>query len=186
MGALNHMKQVDSPHVSATSGEVKVNITLEHGPMSEVSSVLRSLGHAPDVEHHELVGVRAKAVAHRNSVPVPKLERVIKRQPGILDAEISDDDRILVQLVSTANQELVEARRRALEQVIGTEPSFSVAKSNRLRPDQWRLIGGGIALPVLCLVILAEMLGFHGPVIGAIALPGVIIGGLQMFKEALA
>ncbi len=186
MGALNHMKQVDSPHVSATSGEVKVNITLEHGPMSEVSSVLRSLGHAPDVEHHELVGVRAKAVAHRNSVPVPKLERVIKRQPGILDAEISDDDRILVQLVSTANQELVEARRRALEQVIGTEPSFAVAKSNRLRPDQWRLIGGGIALPVLGLVILAEMLGFHGPVIGAIALPGVIIGGLQMFKEALA
>ena len=28
MGALNHMKQVDSPHVSATSGEVKVNIAL--------------------------------------------------------------------------------------------------------------------------------------------------------------
>lgn len=186
MGALNHMKQVDSPHVSATSGEVKVNIALEHGSMSEVSSVLRSLGHAPDVEHHELVGVKAAAVAHRNGVPIPKLERVIKRQPGILDAEISDDNRILVQLVSTANQELLQARKRALEQVIGSEPSFAVAKSNRLRPDQWRLIGGGIAVPVLGLVILAEMAGFHGPVIGAIALPGVIIGGLQMFKEALA
>ncbi len=186
MGALNHMKQVDSPYVSATSGEVKVNIVLDYGPMSEVSSVLRSLGHAPNVEHHELVGVRAAAVAHRNGVPVPKLERVIKRQPGILDAEISDDDRILVQLVSTANQELLQARKRALEQIIGAEPSFAVAKSNRLRPDQWRLIGGGIALPVLGLVILAEVLGFSGPVIGAIALPGVILGGLQMFKEALA
>lgn len=186
MGALNHMKQVDSPYVSATSGEVKVNIVLDYGPMSEVSSVLRSLGHAPNVEHHELVGVRAAAVAHRNGVPVPKLERVIKRQPGILDAEISDDDRILVQLVSTANQELLQARKRALEQIIGAEPSFAVAKSNRLRPDQWRLIGGGIALPVLGLVILAEVLGFSGAVIGAIALPGVILGGLQMFKEALA
>ena len=41
IGALNHMKQVDSPYVSATSGEVKVNVTLEHGPMSEISSVLR-------------------------------------------------------------------------------------------------------------------------------------------------
>lgn len=186
MGALNHMKQVDSPYVSATSGEIKVNIVLDYGPMSEVSSVLRSLGHAPNIEHHELVGVRAAAVAHRNGVPVPKLERVIKRQPGILDAEISDDDRILVQLVSTANQELLQARKRALEQIIGAEPSFAVAKSNRLRPDQWRLIGGGIALPVLGLVILAEVLGFSGPVIGAIALPGVILGGLQMFKEALA
>ncbi len=99
MGALNHMKQVDSPYVSATSGEIKVNIVLDYGPMSEVSSVLRSLGHAPNIEHYELVGVRAAAVAHRNGVPVPKLERVIKRQPGILDAEISDAARILVQLL---------------------------------------------------------------------------------------
>ena len=81
MGALRHMKQVTESNVSATSGEVKVSVDLEQGPMSEISSVLRSLGHAPDVEHHELVGVRAKAVAHRNGVPVAQLERVIRRQP---------------------------------------------------------------------------------------------------------
>lgn len=104
MGALRHMKQVTESNVSATSGEVRVSVDLERGPMSEVSSVLRSLGHAPDVEHHELVGVRAKAVAHRNSVPVAQLERVIRRQPGVLDAEVADDDRILVQLVASANK----------------------------------------------------------------------------------
>ena len=135
MGALRHMKQVTEPNVSATSGEVRVSVDLERGPLSEVSSVLRSLGHAPDVEHHELVGVRAKAVAHRNSVPVAQLERVLRRQPGVLDAEVGDDDRILVQLVASAEQELVAARNRALEHLIGTEPKFATATSNRLRPD---------------------------------------------------
>jgi Cd2+/Zn2+-exporting ATPase len=186
MGALRHMKQVTESNVSATSGEVRVNVDLEQGPLSEVSSVLRSLGHAPDVEHHELVGVRAKAVAHRNNVPVAQLERVLRRQPGVLDAEVSEDDRILVQLVASAQQELVAARNRALEHIIGTEPKFAEATSNRLRPDQWRLIGGGIALPVLVLVMCAELLGYHGLLIPILALPGVLIGGLQMFKEALA
>ena len=186
MGALRHMKQVTESKVSATSGEVKVSVDLENGPLSEVSSVLRSLGHAPDVEHHELVGVRAKAVAHRNSVPVAQLERVLRRQPGILDAEVSEDDRILVQLVADAERGLVEARNRALAHVTGTEVKFAVATSNRLRPDQWRLIGGGIALPVLALVMVAELLGYHGMLIPIMALPGVLIGGLQMFKEALA
>ena len=83
MGALGHMKQVTKSNVSATSGEVKLNINLEEGTLSEVSAVLRSLGHAPDIDHHEIVGVRAKAVAQRNDVPVQKLERVIRRQPGI-------------------------------------------------------------------------------------------------------
>ena len=186
MGALGHMKQVNQPMVSATSGEVKFEVNLELGPLSEVSSVLRSLGHAPDIEHQELVGVRATSVAHRNGVPVQQLERVVRRQPGILDAEISDDDRILVQLVNSGNQDLMQARKRALQHLIGTEPTFAVAQSNRLRPDQWRLIGGGIALPVLLVVILAELIGYHGMLIPVLAVPGVIIGGIQMFKEALA
>ena len=186
MGALSHMKQVSSPHVSATSGEVRFDVQLEHGPLADVSSVLRSLGHAPDVEHHELVGVRGKSVAHRNAVPVQKLVRLFRQQPGVLDVEVSDDDRILIQLVANASKELVESRDRALNHVTGVEPRFAVARSNRLRPDQWRLIGGGIALPILGLVILAEFMGLNHFIIGAIAFPGVFVGGLQMFKEALA
>jgi Cd2+/Zn2+-exporting ATPase len=186
MGALGHMKQVTQSNVSATSGEVKISINLEEGAMSEVSSVLRSLGHAPNVEHHEIVGVRAKAVARRNDVPVQKIERVIRRQPGVLDAEISDDDRILVQLVVSNDKALLQARERALEEVLGVKATFAVATSNRLRPDQWRLIGGGIAFPVLLVVMVAEFLGYHGVLIPILAVPGVAIGGVQMFKEAFA
>ncbi|MGB2373512.1 MAG: cation transporter, partial [Poseidonia sp.] len=54
--AMNQMKQVSNPNVSVTSGEVKFDVDLELGPVFEISSVLRSLGHAPDVEHYELVG----------------------------------------------------------------------------------------------------------------------------------
>jgi len=186
MGALSNMKQVDSPHVSATSGEVRFELQLEHGPLAEVSSVLRSLGHAPDVEHHELVGVRANSIAHRNNLPPQKLERLFKQQPGVLDAEVSDDNRILLQLVGNASKEIFEARDRALKHIVGEEPQYSVARSNRLRPDQWRLIGGGIALPILLIVILAEMFEVNHIVVGILSIPGIFIGGLQMFKEALA
>ena len=182
--AMNQMKQVSNPNVSVTSGEVKFDIDLELGPLFEISSVLRSLGHAPDVEHHELVGVKASAVAQRNGVPVQRLDRVIRRQPGVLDVEISDDDRILLQLVVTSEKALLESRHQGLEAVLGRPPEFSKASSNRVRPDQWRLIGGGIALPVLIIVMVAEFLGYHGPLIPVLAAPGVAIGGIQMFKEA--
>ena len=182
--AMNQMKQVSNPIVSVTSGEVKLDIDLEVGPLFEISSVLRSLGHAPDVEHHELVGVKASAVAQRNGVPVQRLDRVIRRQPGVLDVEISDDDRILVQLVVTNDEALLASRRQGLESVLGRPPEFTEATSNRVRPDQWRLIGGGVALPVLIIVMIAEFLGYHGPLIPVLAAPGVAIGGVQMFKEA--
>ena len=182
--AMNQMKQVSNPNVSVTSGEVKLDIDLEVGPLFEISSVLRSLGHAPDVEHHELVGVKASAVAQRNGVPVQRLDRVIRRQPGVLDVEISDDDRILVQLVVTNDEALLASRRQGLESVLGRPPEFTEATSNRVRPDQWRLIGGGVALPVLIIVMIAEFLGYHGPLIPVLAAPGVAIGGVQMFKEA--
>ena len=120
--AMRQIKQVSNPNVSVTSGEVKFDVDLEIGPLFEISSVLRSLGHAPDVEHHELVGVKASAVAQRNGVPVQRLDRVIRRQPGVLDVEVSDDDRILLQLVVTNEEGLLNSRREGLESVLGRPP----------------------------------------------------------------
>ena len=182
--AMKQMKQVSNSMVSVASGEVKLDVDLEVGPLFEVSSVLRSLGHAPDVEHHELVGVRASSVAQRNDVPVARLNRVIRRQPGVLDVEIMDDDRILLQMVVTNDENLLKARSNGLRNVIGREPVFTKAKSDRLRPDQWRLIGGGIAFPVLVFVLMAETMGFGGVLIPPLAVLGVAVGGVQMFKEA--
>ena len=71
-------------------------------------------------------------------------------------------------------------------QVTGFEPKFVEASTTRLRPDQWRLFGGAIAIPILLLIFLGELLGWSPIVIGLIGAYGVMVGGLQMFHEAFA
>jgi Cd2+/Zn2+-exporting ATPase len=186
MRAISYLPQVKKSIVSATAGEVRATVDLGDGPISEVSSVLRSLGHAPNVEHHQLVGISAGGVARRNGVEVKKLEKVIRLQPGILDCEIDSDNRILVQIVSEAPIQLIEARDASLDTILGAAPKYVEAKSARIRPDQWRLIGGGLALPILLIVLLAEYFSLSSTLIALIAIPGLVLGGLQMFKEAIA
>ena len=182
--ALKTLSQTDEIHVSATAGTVRLKVNFEHGHLAEVSSVLRSLGHAPDVEFRELSGVKASAASTRNGVDRRKFSKVLRQQPGVLDVELTEDDRVLMQLLPRASKELDEKRLNALQDIIGSPVEFINAKSNRLRPDQWRLVGGGIALPLLLLVIIGEVLGWSNTVIGIIAVPGLILGGSQMFREA--
>ena len=184
--ALDTLHQANDIHVSATAGTVRFKIDLEYGHVAEVSSVLRSLGHAPDVEHQELSGVKASSVATRNGVELRKVPKLFRQQPGVLDVELTDEDRIILQLAPDASTELFEKRNAALEHITGTPVKLIAATSNRIRPDQWRLIGGGIALPLLGLVILGEILGWPEMLLGVIAIPGLAVGGSQMFKEALA
>jgi len=186
MRAISYLPQVKKSIVSATAGEVRATVDLGDGSISEVSSILRSLGHAPDVEHHQLVGISAGGVARRNGVEVKKLEKVIRLQPGILDCEIDSDNRILVQIVSEAPIQLIEARDASLDTILGAAPKYVEAKSARIRPDQWRLIGGGLALPILLIVLIAEYYSLPPTLIALIAIPGLVLGGLQMFKEAIA
>ena len=184
--ALDTLHQANDVQVSATAGTVRLKVDLQYGHLAEVSSVLRSLGHAPDVEHNELSGVKASAVATRNGLGRSKLAKLFRQQPGVLDVEVRDDDRVILQLVPDASPELFDKRNAALEHITGTEVRLTPATSTRIRPDQWRLIGGGIALPLLALVILGEILGWSDILLGVIALPGLLIGGSQMFKEAFA
>jgi Cd2+/Zn2+-exporting ATPase len=184
--ALDTLHQANDIHVSATAGTVRFKIDLQYGHVAEVSSVLRSLGHAPDVEHQELSGVKASSVARRNGIELRKVSKLFRQQPGVLDVELSDEDRIILQLAPDASTELFEKRNAALEHITGAPVKLIAATSNRIRPDQWRLIGGGIALPLLGLVLLGEILGWPEMLLGVIAIPGLAIGGSQMFKEALA
>ena len=122
--ALKTLPQTNDVMVSATAGTVRFNVDLEQGHMAEVSSVLRSLGHAPDLEFNELVGVNATSVAARNGVDRRKLSKVLRQQPGVLDVEISDDDRIVLQLVSNASKEIFDKRDKALEHVTGPQSTL--------------------------------------------------------------
>ena len=184
--ALNLMPQVSSPVVSATSGEVKLSVDLEKGALSEVSNVLRSLGHAPDTEHHHLKGVKAANVAKRNNTTLRELKKLFRLQPGILDADIEKDGRILLQMVTSGDQELLKKRDEAIEQVCGSLPKYVATTSNRLRPDQFRLLGAAFALPLLLIIIFLELIGIEGWIPAAIAIPGILVSSYQMFREAIA
>ena len=184
--ALKHLPQVSDPYVSATSGGVRLSVDLEKGPISEVSNVLRSLGHAPDTEHHMLKGVKAATVAKRNNVEIRGLRKLLKLQPGILDVEIEKEGQILLQLVSQTDADLLRKRDEALENVCGTTPKLVAATSNRLRPDQYRLLGASFAVPLLVVVYALHLMGIEGWIPAVIAIPGIVISSYQMFREALA
>ena len=183
--ALKHLPQVSDPYVSATSGEVRLSVDLEKGSISEVSNVLRSLGHAPDTEHHMLKGVKAATVAKRNNVEIRGLRKLLKLQPGILDVEIEKEGQILLQLVSQADADLLRKRDEALENVCGTTPKLVAATSNRLRPDQYRLLGASFAVPLLVVVYALHLMGIEGWIPAIIAIPGIVISSYQMFREAV-
>ena len=186
MRGLSHLKQVVNPEISATAGDIKLTVDLDQGSLSQVSTVMKSLGHPPNVPLSLLYSAKPESIAKRNNIQKKDVRRLLLRQPGILDVEISKDDEVLLQLVPNPGKELRELRNRSLMQVTGFEPKFVEASTTRLRPDQWRLFGGAIAIPILLLIFLGELLGWSPIVIGLIGAYGVMVGGLQMFHEAFA
>ena len=184
--ALGHLEQVSSTVVSPTSGEVKVDVDLSVGSVAEVARVLRSLGHAPDVGHQVLKGVSARELAARHGIPVARVDRLLRRQPGVLDAEVTRDDRVLVQLVPEAPSGLVADRDAALNQVLGRPAVFGVTSSERLRPDQRRLVGGTVATLLLPVVLVLEAAGAGHVLVALVSLLGVAAGGAEMVMEAVA
>ena len=186
MRGLSHLKQVIDPEISVTSGEIKVTVDLDEGMMSQVSNVMKSLGHPPNVPLNLLSSTNAEVIAKRNNIQKKDVKRLMMRQPGVLDVEITKDDEVLLQLVPAPKKELIKLRNESIKNVIGFEPKFAEASTTRLRPDQWRLFGGTIAMPILLLIFIGEFLDWSPIILGLIGAYGVLIGGLQMFHEAIA
>ena len=182
--ALNFLPQVSEPVVSATSGEVRLEIDVEKGTMAEIGKVLRSLGHAADSPWQVITNADQEKIAKRNGIQLHRVPKLLKTIPGILDVEIEKDGPIQIQLPGKDTPELVGIRNEKLKEMLGTEPKFAVGESTRIRPDQWRLIGAGLAFPLFIAIILIHELEISDFWVAAIALPGVILGGFEMFKEA--
>ena len=186
MRGLSHLKQVIDPEISVTSGEIKLTVDLDEGMMSQVSNVMKSLGHPPNVPLNLLSSTNAEVIAKRNNIQKKDVKRLMMRQPGVLDVEITKDDEVLLQLVPAPKKALIKVRNESIRNVIGFEPKFTEASTTRLRPDQWRLFGGTIAIPLLLLIFIGEFLDWSPIILGLIGAYGVLIGGLQMFHEAIA
>ena len=184
--ALNRLNVVSECNVSATEGTVRLVVDLSRGTLSEANGVLSSLGHAPDLQWFRLGGVKVSGLCKRLDVDSRSLTKVLKRQSGILDAQVEHDGGILIQISEDSSESMKQARNLALANLVGHEIDLRPADSNRLRPDQVRLIGGAIAVPAFAGVLALEVLG--GPVWLAtfIGITGILVGGFRMFSEAFA
>ncbi|MDP6869888.1 MAG: heavy metal translocating P-type ATPase [Candidatus Poseidoniaceae archaeon] len=186
MNALNRLDQVTTSKVSATDGNVILEVDFEKGPLSEASSILRSLGHAPDVEYMEMVGISAEKLAARHSLPVKSLPKLIRRQPGILSVEIDKENRILLQIVSEKQLELNDVIMESLDSMTGEKVVLKETISKRITLGQWRMIGSGFSLLMLALIIILEIFESNSMVIGIFGLLGVFAGGTRMVRQAFA
>ncbi len=184
--ALSRLKQVNSCNVSAIDGTVEVEVDFEKGPVVNVGNVLKSLGNPADLPYVQILGIRASNLADKHGLDRKSLPRLIKRQPGIIEVEITEDDRIILQMVNESDAELIKARDMALEELIGTQLRLGVATSTRITSDQWRLIGAGVAIPIFILIVILQLLEVSTTIRAVVGLTGVLIGGLKMFSEAWA
>ena len=186
MKALNRLDQVTTSNVSATDGTVTVEIEFEKGYLAEASSVLRSIGNAPDLPHHMIKGVTANQIAARHEIKPRSVANLIRLQPGILDCELDNNNRILIQVVPNPDKDLREAMDYALELIIGKPAKLVETSSKRLTHGQWRMIGSGISFMMLILILVLESMFDNPWLIGTIGTIGVLAGGIRMFRLAWA
>jgi len=184
--AVSRLPGIEQCRVSATEGSVRLSLDIGRGQVSRASSVLENLGHSPDVEWLGVVGLTPREVAARLGIERRALRSSLMDIPGILNVSL-DDGRIELQrlwLVDTALRAVSEQR---MEAILGPGFTLSPSKSSKLRPDQIRLLGAAMTVPLILGVIAVERIhavpDVLAVVIGAF---GVLFAGYQMFQEAFA
>ena len=182
--ATKRLPGVNKVVVSATEGTVRVEIDLARGRVSRVSSVLESLGHAPDVDWFTVQGKTAGEVSNRLGIDRKGLRNALLDIPGILNATL-DDGRIEIQRISTDSTKVSEMTQEGLGRLLG-EYTLIESKTKRLRPDQVQLIGAISTIPLFLLVFAIELLELHWWVAASVTGLGVLFAGMPMFQSAIA
>ena len=184
--AVSRLPGIEQCRVSATEGSVRLSLDIGRGQVSRASSVLENLGHSPDVEWLGVVGLTPREVAARLGIERRALRSSLMDIPGILNVSL-DDGRIELQrlwLVDTALRAVSEQR---MEAILGPGFTLSPSKSSKLRPDQIRLLGAAMTVPLILGVIAVERIHAVPDVLAAvIGAFGVLFAGYQMFQEAFA
>ena len=184
--AVSRLPGIEQCRVSATEGSVRISLDIGRGQVSRASSVLENLGHSPDVEWLGVVGLTPREVAARLGIERRALRSSLMDIPGILNVSL-DDGRIELQrlwLVDTALRAVSEQR---MEAILGPGFTLSPSKSSKLRPDQIRLLGAAMTVPLILGVIAVERIHAVPDVLAAvIGIFGVLFAGYQMFQEAFA
>ena len=182
--AVNRLPGVDQVIVSATEGSIRFKLDLARGRVSRVSSVLESLGHAPDVKWSLVQGKTAGEVSNHLGIDRKGLRNALLDIPGILNASL-DDGRVELQRIPTDSLKVSEMTEEGLRRLLG-EYTLVESKNKRLRADQVQLIGAVMTIPLLFTVFAIELAELYWWVAAGITGLGVLFAGMPMFQAAIA
>jgi len=182
--AVNRLPGVDQVIVSATEGSIRFKLDLARGRVSRVSSVLESLGHAPDVKWSLVQGKTAGEVSNHLGIDRKGLRNALLDIPGILNASL-DDGRVELQRIPTDSLKVSEMTEEGLRRLLG-EYTLVESKNKRLRSDQVQLIGAVMTIPLLFAVFAIELAELYWWVAAGITGLGVLFAGMPMFQAAIA
>ena len=184
--AVSRLPGIEQCRISATEGSVRLSLDVGKGQVSRASSVLENLGHSPEVDWLNVVGLTPREVAARLGIERRALKSSLMDIPGVLNIRL-DDGRIELQRLWLSDMSLRDVSEQRLEKVLGSDYILAPSKSSKLRPDQIRLLGAAMTVPLILGVIAIEQIHAIPDMMAAmIAVLGVVFAGHQMFQEAFA
>ncbi len=176
---------VTSCDINLAEGVVKVGIDLGKGELSKANRILLSLGHDPDIEWLRLVGVSSEKLMQTKRCDRTELRRRFMSIPGILDVKF-DQTNILFQRPPFMPADMLTHHIDAVEALIGRNMKTEVGIAPGLSHEHQRLLGASLALFLLPVVIAADTMGAPFLILTALGFSGTFVGGMRMFREALA
>jgi len=184
--AVSRLPGIEQCRVSATEGSVRLSLDVGKGQVSRASSVLENLGHSPKEDWFSVVGLTPREVAARLGIERRALRSSLMDIPGVLNVRL-DDGKIELQRLWMGDMSLRALSEQRLDKILGSDYSLVSSKSSKLRPDQIRLLGAAMTVPLIFGVIAIEQIHAVPDLMAAlIGVLGVLFTGYQMFQEALA
>ena len=181
---LKRMPGVTEARVSATEGRVRVVMDISVGRTSKASTVLSGLGHTPDIEWEEIIGVTPSILASTHGIDKNQLKSRILEIPGILDIRF-EDAKIEIIRVPIKNLRIRNYAGYRLNKILGGRMRTRPSSIIRLRDDQKQLIAAILTIPSLLSVMFLSSTGIPSIVPASLTIFTVMIAGQSMFKTAI-
>ena len=184
--AVSRLPGIEQCRVSATEGSVRLSLDVGKGQVSRASSVLENLGHSPKGDWVSVVGLTPREVAARLGIERRALRSSLMDIPGVLNVRL-DDGKIELQRLWMGDMSLRALSEQRYDKVLGSDYILVPSKSSKLRPDQIRLLGAAMTVPLIFGVIAIEQSPAIPDMMAVlIGVLGVLFTGYQMFQEAFA
>jgi len=184
--AVSRLPGIEQCRVSATEGSVRLSLDVGKGQVSRASSVLENLGHSPEADWVSVVGLTPREVSSRLGIERRALRSSLMDIPGVLNVRL-DDGKIELQRLWLSDMSLRALSEQRFDKVLGSDYILVHSKSSKLRPDQIRLLGAAMTIPLILGVIAIEQIHAIPDMMAAIiGVFGVLFAGYQMFQEAIA